>query len=78
MAESQERLAVPEDYDHNADHYPDAVTGLRRVIQEADLPDGPIEYLEVAWLANGSGTYRVRAPRAEETQGGYLPLPDHS
>lgn len=77
MAESEERLAVPEDYDPDSDHYPDAVSGLRRVIQLADLPAGPIEYLEVAWLANGSGTYRVRAPRAEETEGGYLPPPDH-
>lgn len=61
--------------DTDADRYPTAREGLRRVLKEAVLPDGPIESLEVTFLASGEATYRIRPPRAEETDGGYLPVP---
>jgi hypothetical protein len=70
--ESEERLATEEDIDPNQDRRPSAVAGLRRIVQAADLPDGQVEYLECAFLADGSGTWRVRLVGADETEGGYL------
>ena len=67
---------VPENIDTDRDRYPTAVEGLRRVIGEGVLPDGPIERLEVRFLASGEATYRVWTPRAEEPDGGYFPAPD--
>lgn len=55
------------------DRYPDLITVLRRIAGEADLPEGPIERLEVSTHADGSSTYRVWPARAEEPDGGYLP-----
>lgn len=60
--------------DTDKDRYPTATEGLRRVVSEANLPEGPIEYLEVRFMADGSATYRVWTPRAEEPDGGYLPV----
>lgn len=59
--------------DTDADRFPTATSGLRRLIQEGSLPDGPVERLEVRWLANGEGVYRVWPARAEEPEGGYVP-----
>jgi hypothetical protein len=59
--------------DTDADRYPSTVEGLRRVIRDAELPEGGIERLEVRFLASGEATYRVWLPRAEEPEGGYLP-----
>jgi len=61
---------------HDVDRFPTAKKGLQRVLAEARLPEHPIEWLEVSWLASGEATYRVRAPRAEETEGGYLGIPE--
>lgn len=63
--------------DHNQDRYPKAVEGLRRIVQSAELPDGPIERLEVTFLASGEATYRVWEPRAEVSEGGYLAAPSN-
>jgi len=59
--------------DPNADRYPKPKDGLRRVLDQMDVPEHPIERLEVTFLASGEATYRVWAARAEEPDGGYLP-----
>jgi len=63
------------EFNPDEDRYPAAVTALRRIIEEGDMPEGPIESLEVNVTASGELTYRIRAPRAEETEGGWLPAP---
>lgn len=65
--------ASKEKFNHNVDRYPEFNQAMRRIIQEADIPDGPIERVEVTFLASGEATYRVWQARAEESEGGYLP-----
>lgn len=60
-------------FDPDTDRYPTAKNALQRIIAEGELPDGPIEWLEVTALASGECTYRIRLPRSEDTEGGYLP-----
>jgi hypothetical protein len=60
-------------FDHNVDRYPEFGPAMRRIVQEAELPAGPVERIEVTFLADGSATYRVWAARAEEADGGYIP-----
>jgi hypothetical protein len=67
--------AAPAAIDTDADRYPEFGQGMRRIIAEANIPDGPIERLEVTFLANGEATYRVWPARAEEPEGGWLPEP---
>jgi hypothetical protein len=55
------------------DRYPELKKVLQAVSDAQDLPEGPIERLEVTCLASGEATYRVWAARAEEPEGGYLP-----
>jgi hypothetical protein len=62
--------------DTDTDRYPNAVDAMRRIIQTADLPEGPVERIEVTFLAGGDATYRVWAARAVESEGGYIPPPD--
>lgn len=58
--------------DPNVDRYPNFVQGMRRILQEADIDDRPIERLEVTFLASGEATYRVWEPRSDDYEGGYL------
>lgn len=58
--------------DHDSDRYPDTEKALRRILEESDIPKGPVDRLEVNVHADGSITYRSRAPRAEDWDGGYL------
>lgn len=60
-------------FDHNRDRYPTFDTAMQRILDEADIPYEYIERLEVTFLASGEATYRVWAPRADESDGGYLP-----
>lgn len=60
-------------FDPDVDRHPDFNRAMRRILQEADIPDGPIERLEVFFHASGDATYRIWAPRAEDSEGGYLP-----
>jgi hypothetical protein len=53
----------------DVDRYPDWADALRRIVAEADLPEGPIERLEVTTLANGDITCRIWPARAEEPEG---------
>lgn len=61
--------------DHNTDRYPTVNNALTRVLQEGEFPDGQVEWIEVHCLASGELTFRVREPRSEETEGGYLAAP---
>lgn len=63
---------VPEGLDTDSDRYPSFVAGMRRILQEASIPDVPIDRLEVNFLANGECTYRYWEARAEESDGGVL------
>lgn len=58
--------------DHNTDRYPNVEDVFALILEEEDLPPGPIERLEVTCLASGEATYRVWEPRAEEPTGGYF------
>ena len=59
-------------FDADADRYPGAIQGLRRVLRDGNLPDEPVEWLEIQFLASGEAVYRWRLPRADEDDGGYL------
>lgn len=69
----QSEAEAPKKFDHNADRHPTFPEALRRILSEAELPDGPVERLEVFVHASGEVTYRVWEPRAEESTGGYIP-----
>jgi len=60
---------------HDQDRFPTAVTLLRRLAQNADIPEGQVEWIEIHALANGEAVYRVRRPREDEPEGGFLPAP---
>lgn len=68
----QKETQRPQAFDPDVDRHPSFVAGMRRILQEADVPDVPIERLEVAFLASGEATYRYWLPRADEPEGGYL------
>lgn len=57
----------------DVDHHLTFVTALRRILEDADFDDVPIERLEVYCHASGDVTYRFWYPRAEESEGGWLP-----
>jgi hypothetical protein len=73
MTERNPALSDP-NFDHDRDRYPTVDEVLDRIRDEADLPDGPIERFELTCLASGEATYRVWSARAEEPDGGYLPV----
>jgi hypothetical protein len=60
------------DNNAGADRYPPLTKVLQTIIGQADLPEGPVERLEVHVFASGDATYRVWEPRADESEGGYL------
>lgn len=64
--------AERETFHPDLDRYPTAVQVLRRLLEEANIPDGPVDYLEVNVLADGGLTIKVRKPRAETSDGDYL------
>ena len=72
MTEAEIR-AKAESIDHNEDRYPDFMDAVNGMIENVDIPDGPIERLELTFLASGEATYRVWPARAEEPIGGYIP-----
>lgn len=57
-----------------ADRYPNIYDLLRALEESGELPNGPVERLEITCLASGEATYRMWEPRAEESEGGYLPF----
>ena len=59
--------------DTDTDRYPEVKEALNRILSDAELPKGPVERIEVTFLASGEATYRVWQARAEEPDGGYLP-----
>lgn len=67
------REGEPNGFNPDADRYPTFNQALRRIQTETEIPDGPVERLELHCHASGEVTYRVWGPRAEEPEGGYLP-----
>jgi len=61
--------------DHDADRFPKAVEGLRRIVQTADLPEYGVSHIHIQFQANGEGVYRIRRARSDDVDGGYLPPP---
>lgn len=70
---AKRRQSPPEDAPADRDPYPTVRKGIHRVLNEGNIPDVEIEFFECTFLASGEATYRYRTPRAEETDGGYLP-----
>lgn len=62
--------------DPNKDHHVPFRTALRRILDEGKIEEGPVERVEVFIHASGELTYRYWPPRAEESEGGYLPRAD--
>ena len=71
MADTREML--PSDFDPDADRYPSLDRVIQALKDDVDIPDGPVERVEMTFLASGEATYRVWTARAEEPAGGYLP-----
>lgn len=71
MSESPQQGSEVVDADQ--DRYPTAREALRRILEEGNLPDGAFEWLDVSTFASGEVCYRVRLPRAEYAEVGYLP-----
>lgn len=61
--------------EEHGDRYPNIYDLLSNLQAHADLPNGPIERIEVTCLANGEGNCRWWTPRAEEPVGVHLPDP---
>jgi hypothetical protein len=59
--------------DTDTDRYPDLKGVVASILDDPNLPQGPVERLEVTCLASGEATYRVWAARAEDPEGGYIP-----
>lgn len=60
----------------DVDRYPDAKKALSRISNDLDFPTGQVGRLEVQFLANGEGVYRMWAPREDEpSEQGHLPAP---
>jgi hypothetical protein len=55
----------------DVDRYPTLASVLRAIKGDEDLPDGPIERLEIYANASGDASTRVWTPRAEEPVIGY-------
>lgn len=55
------------------DRFPTTIQALRRVLDDERLPEGPIEWFEIHALANGELSYRVRRPRSDDVDGGFIP-----
>jgi hypothetical protein len=73
MAKNKQSPEASRGVDYDVDRYPTFRDVLRRVLDEVEAADSPIERLEVTTLASGEATYRYWLPRAEEPEGGYLP-----
>lgn len=56
------------------DRYPNIYDLLAAIQESGNLPNVPLERLEVTALASGEAQYRYWLPRAEEPEGGYLPF----
>jgi len=72
LAEDTQSPQGHEEFDPNVDRYPDFADVLAALQEAEDLPDGPLERVEITTLASGEATCRVWTPRAEEAIGMYL------
>lgn len=62
--------------DTDADRHGNARQVLQRLLDQGDLPDTPVELVEIHVFAGGDLSFRVRQPRAEEFDLGYVPVPE--
>jgi hypothetical protein len=58
--------------DTDSDRYPTLGKVLHKIGQEIGKDTSTVERVEVNVLPSGEATYRYWAPRAEESEGGYL------
>ena len=72
VLKQQPRAAVDQ-VDTDVDRYPNIYDVLVKLQHDANLPNEPIERIEVTALASGECTYRYWLARAEEPEGGYWP-----
>lgn len=71
---TEDQLANDQDVaSTEVDRYPEFREGLRRILDEAEPPEGTVERLEVTFLANGEATYRMYLRGFDEPEGGVLP-----
>jgi hypothetical protein len=78
MAKAEKTTAEASTLDTEQDRYPEIRQALRRILESAEVGTGQVERLEVFFHASGDATYRYWAPRAEESEGGYIPPEDLS
>lgn len=57
----------------DADRYPKFKEGMRRILDESNVPDDEVSRLEVNFLPNGEATYRYWIRKDEDSEGGVLP-----
>lgn len=69
MPEAGQGPTLSKDFDPEVDHYPELKTVFAEVLRFEELPEGPIERVEVTCLASGDATCRVWAARSEEPVG---------
>lgn len=70
---AKESKAAAREVDFDLDRYPTVSLALRKILEDPRRPVGVFEYAEIHAYASGEVTYRIRAPRAQELEGGYLP-----
>ena len=75
---AKETQKAPAKVDHNRDRYPELRDAISRFLDSGNLPDGPVERVELTFLANGEGNCRVWPARAEEPDSVFLPDPQLS
>jgi hypothetical protein len=56
---------------YDEDRFADANKALSALVNDDDFPDGPVERVEVSFMANGEVSWRVWEPRAEEARQGF-------
>lgn len=59
--------------DPNQDHYPNLYDVLATLQQHDEVPNEPVERIEITALANGEANCRWWLPRAEEPEGIHMP-----
>lgn len=70
---AKRRTEEQETKDHNVDRYPKLKKVLSDLQQSDEIPDVPIDRLEVTTLANGEANARWWTARAEEPDGVHFP-----
>jgi hypothetical protein len=72
MAKNTKSTQAAGGVDTDLDRYPILRDVLAALDANEDIPDTPIERLELTALASGEATYRYWPARAEESEGGAM------